>query len=155
MTMLKAVQETAGRLSVHILMEIHFPDHMPQMCDLYSFHSFVTEDTALLQFSTRYSDRLELFITTVFTVPSIQSDAFDSQAKCSRWGLCFGDFADLFAHQCSAYRRFQRNLSCLEIHLVRTDYLEFHSCICREIREFDPAQKTDSVFWKSVGVDNA
>ncbi len=82
-------------------------------------------------------------------------DAFDSQAKGSGGDLGLYDFADLLAHQGGADRGFQRNLAGLEVHLVWADYLESHAGICREVREFDTAQKTNPVFWKIVGVNHA
>ena len=52
-------------------------------------------------------------------------------------------------------RRFQRYLASLQIHLMGADYLKFHSGICREVREFDLAQKTDSVFRKCFRVNDS
>ena len=46
-------------------------------------------------------------------------------------------------------------LASLEVHLVGTDYLEPHARICREVGEFNLAQKTDPVFWESIGIDHA
>ena len=67
----------------------------------------------------------------------------------------FGDVADFLAHQGCADGRFQRDLACFEIHLVRADDLEGHACVRREVREFDLAQKADPVFRKGFGVDYA
>ena len=82
--------------------------------------------------------------------PSIERDAFYSKSQCSGWDLSLDDVTDLLTHQGSSNRRFERNLACLEVHLMWTDYLEFHTGICREIREFNRAQKADSVFWKCI-----
>ena len=87
--------------------------------------------------------------------PSVERDAFDSQAQGSGGnpGLC--DFADLPAHQGGADRGLQRDLPSLEVHLVGADYLEFHAGICREVGEFYPAQKANPVFGEDVGIDYA
>ena len=69
--------------------------------------------------------------------------------------MSLGYFADFLAHQSCSYRGSERNLASLEVHLVGTDYLEFHSGICREIREFDTAQKTDPVSRESVRIDHS
>ena len=58
-------------------------------------------------------------------------NVFDSEAQYSGRGLCLSYFTYLLSHQGGAYRRFQRNLASLQVHLVRTYYLEFHSGICR------------------------
>ena len=79
-------------------------------------------------------------------IASAESYAFDSKAQGSGWSLSLSDFSDLLAHKGCSDRRFQRNLAGLEVHFVWTDYLEFHSGICREISEFNATQKADSVF---------
>ncbi len=103
-------------------------------------------------------DRL-LFVITIkiksLNAHSVKRDAFDSQAQSSGGDLGLDDLADLLAHQGGPDRGFERNLASLEIHLVGADYLEFHPGICREVREFDTAQKANPVFGEIVGVDHA
>ena len=38
---------------------------------------------------------------------------------------------------------------------MRADYLEFHTGICRKVREFDLAQKADPVFRKGIRINHA
>ena len=84
-----------------------------------------------------------------------ERNAFDSQTQYSGGDLSLGDFADLLTHQGGADRGFQRDFARIEVHFVGADYLEFHSFIRREIREFDRAQKADPVFGQGVGVNHA
>ena len=85
----------------------------------------------------------------------IKSDIIDSKAQSSGRDLRFCYIADLLAHQGRPNRRFQRNLARFKVHLMRAHYLEFHTGICREIREFHRAQKTYPVFWKSRRINHS
>ena len=84
----------------------------------------------------------------------IKSDIIDSKAQSSGWDLSLSYIADLLAHQGRPNRRFQRNLARFKVHLVRTHYLEFHTGICREIREFHRAQKAYPVFGKGFRINH-
>ena len=60
-------------------------------------------------------------------------------------GLSLGYISYLLAHQGCSNRGLLGNLASLKVHLMWADNLKFHSGVCREIREFDVAQKTDNI----------
>ena len=65
-----------------------------------------------------------------------------------------GNLADFLTHQSGVDGGFKRYLPSLEVHFVGADYLECHSGICGEVREFDPAQKGNSVFGQNIRVNH-